>query len=71
MTAGIMDSNWLDIQCPGCGHKFARTWGSLRGNPTLNCPGCGESIAIEGNLDEALSECEAALKKLTELLPKK
>ena len=44
-----LDSQPIELTCPGCGKKFQEKIGRLKHNPTLPCPGCKTPIRIDAN----------------------
>ncbi len=58
----ILDRTQIEISCPGCGYKTAKTVGWLRKNTKLACPGCDHEIALE--VDHVRTAFERADKRI-------
>ena len=57
-----LDSQTLDISCPGCGHKIKESIGRLKTNPKLTCPACSAVIDIDAKqLRAGIEEAQQAL----------
>ena len=63
----VLDSASIDMACPRCGQKTAKTIGWLKANNQITCPGCGGDIDIDpGNLVEVTGRVEKTLDGLND-----
>ncbi len=63
----MFDKEKIEIPCPGCGRKLAKTIGELRHQTQANekCPGCGASIDLNSEgVRRGVKQAEEALAKL-------
>jgi len=44
-----LDSQPIDITCPGCGKKFSEQIGRVKHSPTLTCPGCRHVFRLDAH----------------------
>lgn len=66
-----IDSQPIDITCPGCGKKFNEQIGRVKRSPTLTCPSCRQSFAIDAHqLRRVLESAQKAADQLGRSLGK-
>ncbi|WP_287880461.1 hypothetical protein [Acidovorax sp.] len=66
-----LDSHTVDIPCPGCGKKVAKTIGWLKTHPKFDCA-CGQPIAVDlsqfkqglAGAQKSMDSIDAALRKI-------
>ena len=47
--SGTFDNSRVELPCPKCGHKHAKTISWLKANRRLACESCRESITIDNS----------------------
>jgi len=68
---GRVDGAKIEVSCPGCGHKSAKTIGWLKKHNEMTCIGCGQRIELENSqLRERFGKVDASLDKLSKALKK-
>lgn len=58
MPNELLDSAEIDIPCPNCGHKTAKSFGWLKAHSDFTCAGCNRSIHVDR--DQFLGELRKA-----------
>lgn len=65
MAKGLFDDQSIDIPCPECRKKTARTVAQIKRQPKLTCSGCGGVIDIDAK--ELLRELDKAEKQARDM----
>jgi hypothetical protein len=61
---GFLDDQTVEIPCPGCGEKAAKTIGWLKNHSHYSC-GCGANITLESEqFRSGLAEAERSFTEL-------
>ena len=69
---GFFDAQFIDFECPKCGHQLKVQVGSLKDSPDVVCLGCHETIHLDakefredlGRADKALDNLKKRIRKL-------
>lgn len=61
----FLDGTSLDIPCPQCDHKTAKTFGWIKAHTDFTCVGCGRTITLDR--DQILGELRKAEKSISNL----
>lgn len=62
--AGFFDGRSIDVPCPGCGRKHAKTIGWIKSNDVIPC-GCGANIQLDkSQFVSEMRKAEAAIASI-------
>jgi Zn finger protein HypA/HybF involved in hydrogenase expression len=65
-----MREHKLDIECPGCKHRFKARIKELKPGHAINCPNCKRTIRLQGDdieskVNEALDAAKRTFKNIS------
>jgi transposase-like protein len=65
MSKGILDNQKLELPCPQCKGKTAKTVGWIKAHSVFRCVKCGRDVELDKKaFMKELSRLDSAVKKL-------
>jgi len=65
----MFEKQTINIPCPECGHKTAKTVAWIKAHDKMTCGGCGREITVENDKFVAgLKEADKAVAKVRKSL---
>jgi transcription elongation factor Elf1 len=66
-----LDSQPIELTCPGCSKKFSEQIGRVKHSPTITCPGCRQPIKLDAHqLRRSIDTVQKSLDQLGRSLRK-